>query len=311
MFSGLYMSLRQLGEMMRVRIWHHQGAVLVGLSMAIMAPGAHTQIPEPFCACIDLGPTIEAVKEIASVDWGTLDEAAVERMWTEAEPLPCESSSLRGMVAVTAAIERCCSTCGGPFFHSRDESSEHGLENIHLLVCRDSPDQALSELKGIVDVARPQQTDATYEQGWSLREETESIHNAYRWHTDDDTFILEVNIGLMDEQWIGLFDLTRCYSVSVVQKWTLDNGTTLDITRTEVIESEVGKHELWFSYLSQCLLSDHTCLRAERRSFWPRLRSVAESNDATIVFLDAEDCKGQSIGVSAERNSRGDWDLRW
>lgn len=282
--------------------------------MGIMAPGTRTQIREPFCACIELGPTIEAVKEIASADWDTLDQDALARMWPEAEPLPCESSSLSGLAAVTAAIERCCNacgTCGGPFFRSKDESSEHGLDSIHLQVCRDSSDKALSELKGIVDVARPRQTDATYERGWSLRGEAESIHHAYRWHKGDDTFILEVNLGLMSDQWIGLFNLTRCYPVSVVQKWTLDNGTTLDVTRTELIESENGKQELWFSYLSRCLLRDHTCLRAERRIFWPRLRSIAESKDATIVFLDAEDCKGQSIGVAAERNPSGDWDLRW
>ncbi len=299
---------------MRARSWHQQLALLVALPIAIVAPSTRTEMKESSCACVDLGPTIEAVKEIASTDWDTLDEASLARMWPDAKPLPCESSSLSGLAAVAEAIERCCSTCGtcgAPFFRSKDESSENGLDSIHLQVCRDSSEQALSELKGIVDVARPRQTDATYERGWSLGEQTESIHNAYRWHTDDDTFILEVNLGLTGAQWIGLFDLTRCYSATVVQKWTLDNGTMLDVTRTEVIESENGKHELWFSYLSQCLLRDHTCLRAERRNFWPRLRSVAESKGATKVFLDAEDCKGQSIGAAAWRNPHGDWDLRW
>jgi hypothetical protein len=308
------MMSQTFGEIVRVRSWHHQRAVLVALSIAIVAPSTHTQTREPFCACIDLGPTIEAVKEIASADWGTLDKAALVRMWPEAEPLPCETSSLSGIAAVTAAMERCCSTCGtcgGPFFHPKDESSEDGLDLIYLQVCRDSSEQALSELKAVVDVARPRQTDAAYEQGWSLREETESIHNAYRWHTDDDTFILEVNLGLMGDQWIGMFDLTRCYSVSVVQKWTLDNGTTLDVTRSKVVASETGKRNLRFAYLSQCLLGDHTCLHSEWRSLWPRLRSVAESKDTTIVFMSAENCKGGSIGVAAERNPRGDWDFPW
>jgi hypothetical protein len=287
--------------------------VLVALSVGIVAPGTTAQIREPFCACIDLGPTIEAVREIAAADWGTLDEAALPQMWPEAESLPCETSSLSGIAAVAAGIERCCSTCGtcgGAFFHSIG-SSEHGLKSIQIQVCRDSSDEALSELKKIVDVALARRTDATYEQGWSPREEAEFIHNAYRWHTDVDTFIVEVNLGLKGDQWVGLFDLTRCYSVSVVQKLTLDHGATFDVTRTEVIESESGKRELWFSYLSQCLLRNRACLHAEWRNLWPHLRSVAESKDVAIVFLSAEDCIGQSIGVSAWRNPRGGWDLRW
>lgn len=279
-----------------------------------MSLGASTPLEKPLCACVELESTVEAVEQVSSVDWRQLDEDALARAWPEAKPLPCESGPLSGIAAATAAIQRCCDTCGtcgGPFFHQDGDSSERGLRSILTQVCRQSSDQALSDLKRIVDVAVPRQTDAAYEEGWSLREETKSIHNAYRWHSNDGTFILEIYLGPIGDRWAGSFELIRCNSVSVLKEWILDDGTTLNVTEADVVESAGGERELRFSYVSQCLLRDYECLQSEWRSLWPRLHSMAEVNETTTVFLSGEDCKGGSITVYPKRETRGDWDLPW
>lgn len=286
---------------------------LVALSLGIVTPAARTQIPEPFCACVDLGPTVDAVKQIAGVDWSKLDEGTVAQMWPQAEPLPCETSPLSGIAAVTAGMERCCNscgTCGGPFIDS-DGSSTHGLRSILVSVCRQSSEDGLSDLKRLVDATVPEQLDASYEEGWSLSEKAGRIYNGYRWQAHGSTFILHAFLGPWEDSQYGSFELTRCDAVTELEEWVLEGGTKLSVTEVKVEKADDGERQLWFSYQTQCLLRDYKCLQSEWRILWPGLRSVAEREDTTTIFLSSEDCSLGSITMYPKRNSLGDWELPW
>jgi hypothetical protein len=166
-------------------------------------------------------------------------------------------------------------------------------------------------LKRLVDAAVPDQLDASYVEGWSLIEEADRIYNGYRWQAHASTFNLDVSFGRLEDSWYGSFELIRCDAVAELEEWALKDGTKLSVTQVEVRNGDDGERELWFSYQSLCLLRDHECLDTERRTLWPSLRSVAERQNTTTVFLSSEDCSFGSITVFPKRNSLGDWELPW
>lgn len=294
-------------------MWYFLALPPVALTIGAGAIPTGTQTPEPFCACVDLESAVDAVKQIAIADWSKLDEGTVAQMWPEAKPLPCETSPLTGIGAVTAAIERCCDscgTCGGPSFYP-EGSSMRGLLHLHVSVCRQNSDEGLSDLKRLVDATVPERFDASYEQGWSLSEEGGTIYNGYRWQIHGNAFILDAFFGPWEQSRYGSFDLTRCNAVSKAEEWVLENRTKLSVTEVRVEKAEDGERKLWFSYQTQCLLRDYECLESEWQLLWPRLRSVAEREDTTTVFLSSEDCSFGSTTVFPKRNSLGNWELPW
>lgn len=288
-----------------------RGEILLAVPVVALAACAPQQ--ETFCGCVDLESSVQAVEQVMPRDWKSEDEGSVAQVWPEANPVPCEPSPGIGLEAVTKAIQRCCDscgTCGGPHFREGD-SSDGGLLSISVAVCRESSGAALSELKRLVDRAVPDRVDAVYEEGWVLPEGSERVYNGYRWHSDTDTFILDVRMGLFGDQWFGSFDITRCTPVESSEQWVLDSGKALEILEAEFRESGDGERQLWFSYLSECLLSDNQCLASEWRSFWPRLQARATQDEVTRVFLTMEDCKGGTSAVGARLRPSGEWDLPW
>jgi len=284
--------------------------VPLALIAAFVGGTSYAYAQEPFCACVELESTLRALGKLTRASWKDVDEESIARTWPEANPLPCESSPLSGLAGVSAAIERCCGscgTCGGPVLHA-DSPLRHGLQSIPISICRRNPDDALSDLRRLVDAAAPESMDAILEEGWSPPVEGGRIYNAYRWRSENDTFILQVFLSPFGEQWYGSFQLARCEAVSAIEEWVLDDGTELAITQVEARDSG---QDLWFSYQSKCLLRDYQCLRSEWATLWPRLRSLAEDREATTVFLSAEDCNFGSITVYPKRNTHGDWELPW
>jgi hypothetical protein len=166
-------------------------------------------------------------------------------------------------------------------------------------------------LKRLVAAAVPDQVDASYEEGWSLLEEADQIYNGYRWRTHGSTFNLHVFLGRWEDSWYGSFELTRCDAVTELEEWVLEDGTKLGVTEVQVKNADNGERELWFSYQTRCLLRDYECLKSEWRILWPRLRSVAEREKTSTVFLSSEDCSFGSITMYPKRNSLGNWELPW
>ena len=86
----------------------------------------------------------------------------------------------------------------------------------------------------------------------------------------------------------------------------------VEVLRSEFTDGRVeGRRELWFWYLSRCLLRDSACRDEEAQRLWPRVHALAERRGASVVFLSAEDCKLGSVTVSPERGADGEWKLPW
>jgi hypothetical protein len=107
-----------------------------------------------------------------------------------------------------------------------------------------SSHRALRDLKRLVDAAVPPAPDAVFEQyGWSPPPEGESVHNAYRWRSGNQTFNLTVSAYRIDGRWVGLFDLRRCPAVDALELWDLDDGLVVRVLQAEVRENaSMGRH---------------------------------------------------------------------
>jgi hypothetical protein len=198
-------------------------------------------------------------------------------------------------------------------FSQPGESPATGLNAVGVLICRKSSQQVLRDLKSLVDGAMPPLPDAKYEQyDWSPPPDAESVHNAYRWRSGDQTFTLEASAYHTDGRWVGMYDLTRCPPVEVLEHWEVQDGSLVSVLRAEVVQNASGeRREFWFSYLSDCPLRASGCLRAEARRLWPDLRSRANKENASVVFLSSEDCRHGSTTVYPKRNRDGEWEVPW
>jgi hypothetical protein len=266
---------------------------------------------KPFCACVEMQSSLDAIGRLSRADWTSVDHDALTAVWPGAVPLPCEENSRDGIAAVTASMERCCNTCGtcgGPFL---DELNPSELRSILISACRESSIQLETEMKQLVRAAVPADVTAVYEQGWSLLDaKDESLSNGYRWHAGTNIFALRVLMGQFEGQWYGSFELRRCDLVSGLDHWVLDDGDSFEILESEVKETVAGRRELSFSYSSYCVEQDYRCLHSEWQRLWPRLRSVAVRNDVDTIFLSAEGCGGGTT-VFPKRDSNGVWELPW
>jgi hypothetical protein len=281
------------------------------LLLATLALESRAKQQEPFCACVEMQTSLDAIERLSGADWTSLGRDAMTSVWPGAAPLPCEESSLEGIAAVTEGIEHCCNTCGtcgGPFF---DELNPSELRSIFISACRESAVQLEMEMKQLVRAAVPADVTAAYEGGWSLLDAIdESRSNEYRWQADESIFALRVLMGRFRGHWYGSFELTRCDVVSGAEQWILEDGSSFEILESETRETATGERELSFSYSSDCVMQDHRCLQSEWQRLLPRLRSVAERNDVDRFILSAEGCGG-GISVSLKRGASGAWELPW
>jgi hypothetical protein len=209
------------------------------------------------------------------------------------------------------ALERCCATCGtcaGPLLLPAG-----GLRSINVVVCRGSSKETLAALKQLVSVAVPTDPEAVFENpGWPPPPHDDFIFNGYRWHSDAEEFVAEASAYPTDGGWIGQFDLTRCLPTKTLEEWELADGSVVRILRSEVVEDPPGERRiLRFSYLSHCILRDSQCRDAEAAALWPRVQALAERDEASVVYLTAEDCKLGSSTVFPRQDEHGVWDLPW
>lgn len=263
----------------------------------------------PPCSCVDLDRTVEVVEVLSRLDWRELDEAAVVASWPEANLLPCDGNTSGGLGAYQEALRRCCvtcGTCGGPALtQSPDET---GLQSISLMVCRKDGQEALDALKRLVDATISRALDRSFEPGWTLGPERKHAVNSYRFRSHEQTFIVEARVGGDEGRWVGIFDLTRCYAREISERWILEDGTSVRILESE-IDTSGETSRLRFSYLTNCLIDDHSCMSDEAQRLWPRLRARAEDQGVTSVSWSTEDCRFASIGRGAHRRSDGEWDV--
>ncbi len=303
------------GEMRRSRRHAEAAGVLAGLvTVGLIAAGIAAR--SRYCGCVQIMSTVSALHRLSYDNWRTIDQTALTRMWPEVATAPCGPAVESGIAAFSAAFERCCSacgTCGGPVFVNSDDGAPAGLRAVGVMLCRDTSEQALHDLRRLVEAAVPKRPDAIREEHrWVPPVAAESSTNAYRWRSGDQTFILEARaVRGTGERWLGLFELTRCRTVEAIEEWTLDDGSVIRVLRSEVEALPGDKVRLWFEYLSACLMSDHECLNTESARLWPRVKALAERHRASEVFLGAEDCKRSSRTVVAARKADGRWDTPW
>jgi hypothetical protein len=269
-----------------------------------------------YCGCVQIMSTVSALHRLSHDNWRTIDQTALTRMWPGVATVPCAPVAESGIAAFSAAIERCCSTCGtcgAPIFVNSDDGAAAGLRAVGVMLCRDTSEQALHDLRRLVEAAVPERPDAIREEHrWVPPVAADSSTNAYRWRSGDQTFIVEARaVRASGEWWLGLFELTRCRTVEAIEEWTLDDGSVIRVLRSEVEALPGDEIRLWFEYLSVCLMSDHECLDAESARLWPRVKALAEGHGASKVFVGAEDCTRSSRTVVAAREADGRWDTPW
>ena len=254
------------------------------------------------------------MRTMSRVAWRDLDQRAVSNAWPGAGSRPCAFDGT-GLTALSEAITRCCATCGtcgSPFF--RQDTKQPGqLTAVSVMLCRRSSEEALRDLKRLVDATVPTERDAAYEQySWSPPAETESVRNGYRWHSRGEAFILQASAYDSGGRWVAMFDLAKCRPVKPSEVWQLEDGSTVSVLRAEVVQNAARqRHEFWFEYLTDCPLQHSACLRAETQRFWPRLRERAERVNASVVFLSSEDCNLGSVATGLERRADGTWEEPW
>ena len=265
----------------------------------------------PFCACVGVESSLEAIERVSLADWADLEPGAMRTIWPEAEPLPCEESSVSGIEAVTESMERCCSscgTCGGPFF---DEADPSELRAVLIVACRESADDVETEMKQLVYAAVPPGITTASEEGWSLEEATDrNLSNGYRWEDGESIFALRARMGEFRGHWLGSFELMRCDVVNGQDRWILEDGSSFEVLEYEIEGTPAQERKLRVSYSSQCVARDFLCLESEWRRLWPRLRSEAERSEVDGIYLTAEGCGG-GVSVFPKRASSGDWELPW
>lgn len=285
----------------------------LALCVGLAVPADSQQLSDSYCGCIDLDSTVDALRRVTNVDWTELEEGDVARVWPQARPIPCESSSLTGVGAVAQGIERCCAscgTCGGPYFGPEGGSTQ-GLQYISVGVCRGSRARALSDLKRLVDAVVPDQRDASYEEGWATSESEGGTHNEYRWTSSGTTFNVRAFVATWEDSIYGSFELAQCDRVNELEEWVFEGGTQLSVTEVDVRTTSDGERQFWFAYETRCVIADYECLKAEWRVLWPRLRLLAERENTTTVFLSSEACTFGGMTVYPKRNSLGGWELPW
>jgi hypothetical protein len=268
-----------------------------------------------YCGWVNFKSTVAAMRTISRATWRDLDERAVSSAWPGAGARACEFDGT-GLQALSAATTRCCATCGtygAPVFARDEERAPATLRAISVMLCRRSSQQALRDLRRLVDATVPSQRDATYEQyAWSPPATAESVRNGYRWHSGGEAFLLQAFAYGSGRRWVATFDLVKCREVKPSEVWRLDDGSTVSVLRAEVVQDGADdRRELWVSYLTDCPLLVSACLRTETQRFWPRLRERAEKENASVVFLSSEDCSFGSTTVSPDRNADGTWEVPW
>jgi hypothetical protein len=267
------------------------------------------------CACISPKLTPERLRRVASLNWRQLDRTTIAREWPEAPVLPCGPAGLAGLMA---AFDRCCKTgrdlglvgFEAGFSGSIDpRQGSAGLWGIDVSLCRRSKQEILSALGELVDAVASKHSEATYAYGWSASDGIDQAIYAARWVSGQDAFVLEARAFAVGRKWQAGFKLRRRLPDGVRGTWTLDDGSQVRVLRTEVKDSTHGPgRDLWFSYLTDCLLPDQSCLDQEITRLWPRLEARAEREGVRGVFLTSEDGAGASKTIFPRRRADGEWD---
>lgn len=165
-------------------------------------------------------------------------------------------------------------------------------------------------MKQLIKAAVPEQPDASYERSDPAASVVRFV-SWNRWRSRGETFILKATVSRWDDRWIGEFNLTRGEAVEVLEEWVLDDGSALNVIEAGVLELSDDERTFSFSYLSDCMIPDTECLDDESRRLWPRLRATAERDEATVVFLTAQDCTSASVTAFAQRDAGGEWNVGW
>jgi hypothetical protein len=256
------------------------------------------------CACADLESTLESVAALSEMDWQSFDRARLTEIWPT---LICEFDADRPQTEAELA-DRCCQTCetcaGQLIVESLDKSLVRP-KSIGVLVCRDERDEVMQTINRLTDKTVPASVDASFENQMSNALDDERYKSGYRWHLRETTSLADAAVYPWNEGWVGTFTLSRCRAPEVQEQWRLDDGTTVQVTYTSVSDTN-DERFLNVSYLSECILADKDCVVAEGERIWPRLRLLADSHEATVVMIAAQDCWSEVQEVTYAI-VRGDW----
>ena len=278
--------------------------VLVGALLVLtVASTALVAQPKESCACLELERAMEGLSAMSRMDWESLERSRLAEVWPTAiascEPWPTK------LFVDEELYDLCCGscgTCGGELLVEDFDGSIVSLRAMGALVCRGTQDEALRDLNRLVESAIPQNMDSLYERV----QENDSVVDTYRWDSGNETFLITSSIVERRRWWIGRAEVVRCETWDSLKKWSLDDGSEVDIL--DITMDPEGEDERWvhLDYMTRCVLTTQSsCVQSEVQLVWSRLMAETDLTDVDVVSIVAQGCGSEHQTTLTKRN--GEW----
>lgn len=263
--------------------------------------------------CIKPELLAERLIHISSLDWKKLNKDNIGEEWPNPPIFQRGQEPVVGMEQMASILKNCfnekCDMCAILFSDRPGDAG--GLSVISIYTREEAKPDAISHLHKLVAAAIPGPVLASYKKGWGGPDaEIERCYYTAKWQSYNDDFLLEAHTYTDNGKWGGVVNIIRVRPVKAIERWTLEDGSIIQIVQKEVKLNEQGEKELYLDYMTNGFLMDHDCRRHEIQLMWPQLKALIEKEKPLKVYLGIRDGADSFMGVSGpEKLPNGEWQM--